>query len=152
MPAYCREVAALLTNWQKVNSDKAYEAAGVSDRSALGRRRKRGRVWAARQAVRAYKVVEDFGAVSGRDQSAEVLQVIEEALQRRHYSLRKTRFPLSKGFIDKRADGLPELKTFQKRWGLRFPIPCSVEDPLEELMVGPLDRTSEDPLRDEAAA
>jgi len=121
-----------------VSSDKAYEAAGVPDLSALGRRRKRGRVWAARLAVRAYKVVEDLGAVSGRDQSAEALQVIEEALQRRHYSLRATRFPLSKSF--NRADGLPELRTFQKRWGLRFPIPCAVGNPWEELMTDPWTR------------
>lgn len=74
--------------------------------------------------------------------AVELASIVDRALHSRYYTLpeRPTRpLPIIALLTLKRRkeDGLPELKTFSRRWALRFPIPSSVRLPPEELMTCP---------------
>ena len=68
----------------------------------------------------------------------ELMMVIQEAETHRFFSVGAAADSLIKRLSSgERQDGLPELVDFRQKWGLRFPIPPSVELPLEEVMENP---------------
>jgi hypothetical protein len=116
---------------EAASSEKAHEA--VARRSVIEQSRRRGRFWAAKRAGEAYKRLSKTDSEIGDSSkalAAELSQIADEGQSYRYYRLRDSKF----------EDGLPELKSFETQWGLRFPIPPSVCLPIEELMTGQLTR------------
>lgn len=126
---YQEDARVLLKCWEAASSEKAHEA--VARRSVIEQCRRRGRFWAAKRAVEAYKHLSKTDSEKGESSkalAAELSQIADEGQYYRYYKLRNSRV----------EDGLPELKSFETQWGLRFPIPPSVGLPIEELMTGQL--------------
>ena len=65
----------------------------------------------------------------------ELMMVLQEVEANRFFSSGAVEDnPIKNLSSQERLDGLPELVDFSGQWGLRFPIPPSVELPLEEVM------------------